>query len=461
MRFKIGLMAAAAAAAFLAGCGGGGDDPPPARATIVTAQLAGQATKAQIDAGTAASGLQPLSGAAQCDVDIRYVLYMTRDPLGAPATASTAVFVPSGSTPACSGNRPVVLYAHGTTTAKSYNIADVSRSAANPAQYNNAAGAEGSLVMAMYAAQGFIVVAPNYLGYDRSSLAYHPYLNAEAQAVDMVDGLRAAKAHLATTSGSQASSALFVTGYSQGGHVAIATQRALQRDHAGEFTVTAAAGMSGPYNLVGFGDIVTGPGPVNAGATIFVPMLLTSYQKSYGNIYATTSDAYQAPFDAGAETLFPTDTPIATLIAQQRLPNDPTFTRLFGAGGLLTDSFRAGYATSNYRTALQNNTLLTFTPTRPTVFCGGQADPTVYYQVNTTAMQSALVAHDVAVPAFDLENRATLPAGTLGDQIYGGFQAQKTAAGANAQALYHGSLVPPFCNALVRGFFQQVLASGL
>jgi hypothetical protein len=292
----------------------------------------------------------------------------------------------------------------------------------------------------MYAAQGFIVVAPNYLGYDHSSLGYHPYLNAEAQAVDMVDGLRAAKAHLATTSGTQPSSALFVTGYSQGGHVAIATQRTLQRDHAGEFTVTAAAGMSGPYNLVGFGDIVTGPGPVNAGATIFVPLLLTSYQKAYGNIYASTADAYQAPFDAGAETLFPTDTPIATLIAQQRLPNDPTFTRLFGTGGLLKDSFRAGYSTSNYRAALERNTLLSFTPTRPTAFCGGQADPTVYYDVNTTAMQSALATSGVAAPAFNLE---------------------KTAAGSNAQALYHGSLVPPFCNALVRGFFQQVLASGL
>jgi hypothetical protein len=305
------------------------------------------------------------------------------------------------------------------------------------------------------------VVAPNYLGYDRSSLAWHPYLNAEAQAVDMVDGLRAAKAHLAGTTGTQASSTLFVTGYSQGGHVAIATERALLRDYAGEFSVTAAAGMSGPYNLVGFGDIVTGPGPINAGATIFVPLQLTSYQKSYGNMYATPSDAYQAPFDASVETLFPTDTPLATLIAEQKLPNDPTFTRLFGAGGLLKDSFRAGYATSNFRAALQVNTLLDFTPTRPTAFCGGQADPSVYYAVNTTAMQQALASRGVTVPAFDLENRATLPAGATGDAVYAGFQAQKSAAGTNAPALYHGALVPPFCNALVRGFFQQVLAAGL
>lgn len=454
--------AALAVSALLAACGGGSDDDdaPPPRATIVTAQLAGQATTAQIDAGTAASGLQPLSGTAKCGVDVRYVLYITRDPAGEPATASTAVLVPNGTDAACTGNRPVLLYAHGTTTAKSFNMADSSRNATTGA-FNNAAGAESSLVLAMYAAQGFIVVAPNFLGYDKSSLQYHPYLNAEAQAVDMIDGLRAAKVHLNAASTVKPSNQLLISGYSQGGHVAMATHKVMQRDHASEFTVTASGPMSGPYNMVGFGDVVTGPGPVNAGATIFVPLLLTSYQKSYGDIYASPSDAYQAPFAATAETLFPTDTPVATLIAEGKLPADPTFTRLFGTGGLLTDSFRAGYQTSNYRKALERNTLLGWTPTRPMALCGGAQDPTVFWAVNAPAAQADFASRNVLVPAFDLESRATLPAGAVGDQIYGGFQLQKTAAGANAQAMYHGSLVPPFCSALVRGFFQQVLASGL
>lgn len=453
--------AVSVAALTLAACGGGeDDDAPPARGTIVTAQLVGQATTTQIDQGTTASGLLPLSGPAKCGVDVRYVLYITRDPAGEPQTASTAVLVPNGSHADCTGNRPVVLYAHGTTTAKSFNMADSSRNATTGA-FNNAAGGESSLVLAMYAAQGFIVVAPNYLGYDKSSLQYHPYLNAEAQAVDMIDGLRAAKAHLNAASTVKPAAQLFVSGYSQGGHVAMATHKVIQRDHASEFTVTASGPMSGPYNLVGFGDIVTSPGgQVNAGATIFVPLLLTSYQKSYGNIYASPSEAYQAPYAATAETLFPTDTSISQLIAQGKLPADPTFTALFGTGGLLTDSFRAGYQAGNYRKALQTNTLLGWTPTRPVALCGGAQDPTVFWAVNSPAAQADFAARGVMVPAFDLESRATLPAGTAADQIYGGFQAQKTAAGANAQALYHGTLVPPFCTALIRGFFAQVLASG-
>ena len=464
MNRMISFALTAIVSAFLSACGGGGDDPPPARGTIVTAQLAGAATTAQIDAGTTASGLRPLSGAAACNVDVRYVLYITRDPAGEPATASAAVFVPNGGGAQCSGDRPVVLYAHGTTVTRSYNVADVSRDATTGA-FNNAGGSEGSLLMAMYAAQGFIVVAPNYLGYDRSSLNYTPYLNAEASAVDMVDGLRAAKAHLLAASTTKPSAKLFVTGYSQGGHVAMATQRALERDYASEFSVTGGFDMSGPYNLASFNDVVTSV-QVNAGATLFAPLLITGYQRAYGNIYAQPSDVFQQPYAATIEGLLPTDTPLQTLMQQGKLPADPTFTALFGTGGLLTDSFRTSYPTSNFRKALLANTLagveggtpVVWKPTKPLALCGGGADPTVFYSVNTAIAQQAFATQGVQVPAFNLEDRATLPAGATGDQVFGGFQQAKAAAGSDAQAQYHGSLVPPFCNALARGFFTTLAA---
>jgi len=438
---------------LLAACGGA-DDETAERGAVLSAQLLGKVTIAQIDAATAASGAQALTGTARCDVDLRYVIYSTRDPRGAAASASAGVLVPSGTDPSCSGERPVVLYAHGTTLTQTKNLANVS------------SDSEGALLMAMYAAQGFIVVAPNYLGYDRSSLDYHPYLHAEAQAVDMIDGLRAAKTVIASQSTTKASAKLLVTGYSQGGHVAMATHKVIERDHASEFTVTAAGPMSGPYNLVKFVDVMVGPGPIAAGATLFGPLLVTSYQRAYGNVYASPSDVYQAQYAGTAARLFPTDTPVNDLINQGKLPPDPTFTLLFGANGLFTDTFRAGYLTSNFRSDAQANTLLGWTPQRPgtVAMCGGAQDPTVFY-FNTIDMQADLAARSSlpleAWPAWDLENRATLPAGTVGDQIYGGFQAQKTAAGANAQAQYHGTLVPPFCMALVRGLYQQVLAAGI
>ncbi len=80
------------------------------------------------------------------------------------------------------------------------------------------------------------MVAPNYAGYDSSTLDYHPYLNADQQSKDMIDALTAARTalpHTMTTSTTDGGK-LFITGYSQGGHVAMATHRAMQ-----------AAGMTG------------------------------------------------------------------------------------------------------------------------------------------------------------------------------------------------------------------------
>lgn len=388
------MAAAVSASILLAACVSEDENPPPPRATIVTAQLVGAATATQIEAGTAASGLQQLSGIAEYDVDIRYVLHMTRDLAGLAQTASTAVFVPSGARPECNssgtGKPPVVAHAHGTTTAKSFNMANVAQSPST-GEFGNAAGAEASLVLAMYAAQGFIVIAPNYLGYDASSLQYHPYLNAENQALDLVDGMRAACSHLNAASAYKPGARLFIAGYSQGGHVAKAVHRALERDYAAEFTVTASGPMSGPHNLCKFVGLVNSDPAnayVNAGATIFTPLLLTSWQRSYGTVYVVPTDAYQDPFAATAETLFPTDTPVTDLIAAGKLPADPTFRLLFGTGGLIKGSFRADYfsnANNGFKKAAELNTLLNFTPKGKMALCYSNADPTVFAFSSTDA----------------------------------------------------------------------------
>ena len=70
----------------------------------------------------------------------------------------------------------------------------------------------------------------------------------------------------------------------------MAAQRALQE--AGE-TVTASAPMSGPYALSAFGDAIF-QGQVGGGSTENLTMLLTGYQKVYGDIYSDPTDAFEA-----------------------------------------------------------------------------------------------------------------------------------------------------------------------
>src|SRR5262249_36042989 len=191
---------------------------------------------------------------------------------------------PGGSDSGCSGGRPVVLYAHGTTTDRAFNIADIQAS-------NNE---EGLLLAAVFAAEGYIVVAPNYVGYDTSTLGYHPYLAAAQQSKDMIDSLTAARAALPTADAPSSTDGgkLFITGYSQGGYVAMATHSAMQ---SANMTVTASAPMSGPYALLAFADAVF-QGQVNESGAVNGALLIVAYQKAYGDVYASPGDAFASKY---------------------------------------------------------------------------------------------------------------------------------------------------------------------
>src|SRR5262249_51631910 len=172
---------------------------PPLRGAKLTAADLAAHPKAQ-----GATGPQPLAlatagitpGVLPCGVDIHYIQYGTIDGTtsgGAsprPTSASGALMVPTGPAPFCSGPRPIVLYAHGTATNRATNLANV----LDP---NNT---EGVLIAAMFAAHGFIVVAPNYVGYDSSPLDYHPFLNGDQQSAEMIDALKAARKALGNIS---------------------------------------------------------------------------------------------------------------------------------------------------------------------------------------------------------------------------------------------------------------------
>lgn len=509
-------LAALAAAAIVAACGDSGSidsagtqntnpapgvlmQNPPLRVTSLTA-----ADFTALLTAKSPSLLQ-LAGTPVCGVDVQYIKYGTVGGAGEATNASGALMVPTGDDAKCKGARPIVMYAHGTNITKTYNLADFADS-------TNPAASEAVLIAALYAAQGYIVVAPNYAGYDSSPLPYHPYLIADQQSKEMIDVLTAAKSALPTLqSPTTASAKLFLTGYSQGGHVAMATHRAMQ---AAGMPVTASAPLSGPYALAAQSD-ATFYGNVNAGSTIFSPMIFTAFQKSYGNIYASTSDVYEPAYATGIETLIPGIYTFDTLVPAGKVPmtelfsstppapafapitpptgtgaTDALFAAGFGTGNLLKNSFRLSYlmdamaspdgvvpATTNgmpasnpqnpSRIAAKKNDLRGWSPAAPILLCGGNADPTVFYSLNTGVM-ATLWAPQVAarlVTVLDVDSAPTGPTDPFAAAKVG-FAQSKTAlingaiaTGQNPAAVvtmaYHGTLVPPFCNAAARGFFSQ------
>jgi hypothetical protein len=228
---------------------------------------------------------------------------------------------------------------------------------------------------------------------------------------------------------------------------------------------------------------------VNLGATFFSPLLNTSFQRAYGNIYGSPSEMYEAPYATGIETLVPSATPLpagalpaTALFAADSLPKPTGFEIFFGTPNLIKTSYRnavladvqANPTTPQHplRVAAFRNDLLKqdWTPAQPMLLCGGNADPTVFYSVNTTAAKAYFNGKGVpnqAVAVLDVDSApagptdpfaaakvgfATLKSSTAASAVTAG--ATDGGAAAVFQA-YHGSLVPPFCNAAARGYFAQ------
>jgi hypothetical protein len=515
------VVAAIAAAAFVAACGDGGGDnlgtvnssaargalvqSPPVRTTSMSALD----FTASLQASGSGQVLIQLAGTPACGVDVQYLKYGTVGAKGEATTSTGALMVPTGAGAKCTGPRPILLFGHGTNISKAYNLADF-------ADKTNEAYGQAVMLAAFYAAQGYIVVAPNYAGYADSTLPYHPYLNADQVSKEMIDALAAAKTALPSLPASvQASGKLFISGYSQGGHAAMATHREMQRLG---MPVTASAPMSGPYAMAAMGDAVFF-GSVNLSSTIFIPFAIGSYQQAYGDMYTTPSDIYETAFAAEYSSVLPGTYNFDTIISTGKVPatalfssttpapgfeaytppsGNPLFALGFGTGNLIKNSARlsylmdamanpdgavppttgaqAGAPQSPFRKALKKNDLRDWTPHVPVLLCGGNGDPVAYYSLNTELMQGLWstpgsplqVASPALLTVLDVDSLAT-STGPATDPFYAakyGFAQAKSntaaAAGAdpvaqatNVMLKYHGELVPPFCTAAARGFFSQ------
>ena len=426
------LTCVATAAVLLVACGGS-DGPQRGDLVDAPATLA-TLTAAQIDAATAGSGLQAISGKAKCDVKVVGLNYSTVGARAGEQTNSSGVMlVPAGS---CTGAAALVAYAKGTDVQKP-------RTLANPQD------SETFLLAAMYAAQGYAVVATDYLGFAKSGYSYHPYLHADSEATSVIDSVRAAR-NAAGTVGATLSGKVMFTGYSQGGHSSMAAQRAAERDYGNEFNVVAGAHLAGPYNLSGSLRI---PDAI-AGVQFFVPYLVTAWQKVYGNVYTDVKDVFKAPYSGYIENLLPNPTlNYTTLVTTGTLPaGTPNQAR----DALFQSAFITGSQTSTTHPlylAAKKNDLLGWTPKARVMLCGGAGDPTVPPAVHMAVMKADFDSRGVT-------NVSTVDVDAAIQATYGpGGKAPTdptSAAFATYYSSYHGTYEPPFCHAQAKAVFDTV-----
>lgn len=498
-----------AVVALLSACGGGHDHgsspmppPPPTRGQLLgTPTMTGAFSPSDLLSDLSGDPLGKLlfqlTFSPTCTVNVYHFEYQTVGGAGESTTASAALMVPTGNNAMCQGARPIAMYAHGTNTTKTFNMAAL--------QGNS----EALLMASIFASQGYIVVAPNYAGYDTSTLGYHPYVNADQQSKDTIDSLAAAKSAFATANAND-NGKLYITGYSQGGFVAMATHKAMQ---AAGTAVTAAAPMSGPYALAAFGDAIFA-GEVNTSGPLNFNLLVTSYQHSYMNVYTAATDVYAPQYASTADELLPSAMGISAVYNQGQLPQNalfdstppspayasmtpatnpanlaPVFAMGFGANALVTNAYRLSYlqdAAANpdggfptmgtglpaaspanaLRQDLKTNDLRSWSPTAPVLLCAGNSDPTVFY-LNTQLMQNYWTTSAPSAPVTVLDVDSSVASNDPYANEKNGFAVAKTAVAAaaviggatdgGAMAVledYHAGLVPPFCLYAVKSFFD-------
>ncbi len=249
--------------------------------------LKGQVLVSSQKIGTLPANLITLIGIvnAKYNVEIYKVTYNVTNIDGQPGIASGMICIPVK--PACD-SLPIVLYEHGTVLEDT----DVP-------SYNN----EEALVGKSYASLGYVAVMPDYIGLGDSP-GLHPYMHAASEAEASVQILRAAKEFIQNKTSFIYNNQIFITGYSQGGHAAMATTKYIEDNNLlSELNVVASAPASGPYNMSGrqidvvIDDLVY----PNSGFVVYV---LMSYQMVYGNIYNSPGDVLVSPYDTMMPPLF-------------------------------------------------------------------------------------------------------------------------------------------------------------
>ncbi len=417
-------LSAVGAAVLLASCGG--SDTNHNGVLLETPTVIATVTKAQLDG----SGLIGLSGPAKCDVQVIPLNYVTPGAKGEASNASGVLLLPTGT--GCTAAAPLVAYAKGTDVQKT-------RTLANPTD------SETGLLAAMYAGQGYAVVATDYLGFAKSGYSYHPYLHAASEATSVIDSIRAAR-NAAQVLGASLNGKVMLTGYSQGGHSSMAAHREIEKNLSGEINVVAGAHLAGPYNLSGSMSY-----PPIAGYQFFVPYFITAWQKIYGNLYSNVTTAFKAPYSDWIETLLPSSTlNYTTLVTSGKLPGingeTPTQARdaLFQAAYIA--DITTNPSTNPVVAAAKQNDLLDWSPKSKVLLCGGSGDPTVSPAVHQAVMKAAFDAKGLTnVTSVDVNSTIELFYGTV-----------KTSAPATFYGNYHGTYEPPFCHAQALVLFNQL-----
>lgn len=295
-------------------------------------------------------------------VEALAVNYYSADQNGNLIQVSGALMLPQGV-----DNLAILSIQHGTETKRNL-VASVS-----PTQ-----SVEGTIGL-LTASMGYATFIPDYPGFGASKMN-HPYMHAPSLVPTIIDFIQAGKSycteHQITLNGQ-----VFLIGYSEGGFACLAVQKTLEEASENEFEITAVAPLSGPYDLKGMFDKIFETGSYDTPA--YAAYFLFAYDEIYG--WDRLEEFIKAPYASIIPDLYNGSKTWGEITDQLPASFD----------ALLKPQFIAGYLNGNeseFISALEENTLLNWTPKAPIHFIHGDADQIVPYE-NATIAHERLIAN--------------------------------------------------------------------
>lgn len=285
------------------------------------------------------------------EVDLYKIDYWTPEPRGEFLTKASGLLY----LPVTKCDFPVVSYHHGTV------IYGEEASDFNDLSY---------VIPIPLATGGYVVSAADYVGYGSTPDSIpHAYLHAQSEASSAIDMLVAAE-QFCISEDIYFNDQLFLTGYSQGGHVTMATHRELQQGDY-NYTVTAAASGNGPYQLseIARDSVLTSE---KFSSPTYATFLLTSYKYIY-QLPDLDSQVYKSPYKEHVAEIY-----------DRQSPGDPN-TLPRPAFDYLVESFVDSVlnGTHQFNIFLKDNEVFDWAPTAPVrlFYCTG--DEQVPFTIST------------------------------------------------------------------------------
>lgn len=216
----------------------GTTEAEPANQYLVESTLIGEYTKEAI--GKRFSAIPQAALLTKYGVKVYKLTYKTKNTDGSDITTSGAILVPSTDIPV-----PLLSYQHGTIT----------NDKSAPSYYQT--DSEAWSLLTVLSSVGYVISAPDYIGYGASKDLPHPYEHANSLASASLDMLRATK-EFCKKQNAKLNTKLFLAGYSEGGFATMSLHKFIEEKNASEFTVTASAPGAGAYDKTTFSRHIIG-----------------------------------------------------------------------------------------------------------------------------------------------------------------------------------------------------------